>query len=84
MSRAAVIALWLACAFVTWNVVFDRHVALAALTFTREQIDRHERGDATSRIDEAFEPQVGRAAVIASLYAAGVLAGGAALLKLTR
>jgi hypothetical protein len=75
-------ALWAAFAFVTWNVVFDRHVYVAAVEFTREQIQRYERGEQVSSIEEAFTPQVGRAAARASVWGASVLAAGVVLLVL--
>ena len=84
MSRRVAIWLWLAFAFVTWNVVFDRQVSTAAIEFTREQITRYERGEATARLDEVFRPRVRRAALIASLYAGGVLACGAVVIRLSR
>jgi hypothetical protein len=82
MSRRAVIALWIAFAFVTWNVVFDRQVAVAALEFTQEQIARAGRGEPTARIDQAFQPRVRRAALIASIPAGLILVAGAVVLRL--
>jgi hypothetical protein len=82
MSRRAVIGLWIAFAFVTWNVIFDRLVAAAALEFTQEQIARYERGEPTARIDDAFQPHVRRAALVASIPAGAILAGGLVVVKL--
>jgi hypothetical protein len=75
-SRRVVLALWLAWAFVTWNVVFDRAVAVAGAEFTRDQIARHEQGAPVLFIEDAFSPRVRTAAVYASLYAAAILAAG--------
>jgi hypothetical protein len=81
VSRARRIALivWAAFAFVTWNVVFDRQVYLAAVEFTQQQIERYQRGEAVVSIDAAFSPRVGQAAWRASLGGGAVLAVGAAL-----
>lgn len=75
-NRRVVVALWLACAFVTWNVVFDRGVAVAAVEFTRDQIARHQQGEPVAFIDDAFSPRVRAAALEASLYAIAILVVG--------
>ncbi len=77
MRRGVVIALWVAFAFVTWNVIFDRHVANAAVEFTREQIVRHQQGKATIPIDVGFSPRVSDAAWRASLWTSPILVAGA-------
>jgi hypothetical protein len=71
--------LWAIAVFVTWNAVFDREVAVAAIEFTRDQILRYDRGEAVHTIEGAFRPQVAHAAVVATVWAALVLAGGLAL-----
>ena len=83
-SRARLITLtiWAAFAFVTWNVVFDRQVYLAAVEFTAQQIERYQRGEAVASIDAAFSPRVGQAAWRASAWGGAVLAVGAALAAL--
>ncbi len=73
-QRRFVIALWLTFAFVTWNVVFDRRVADAALAFTREQIMRYQEGAAGRSNRRRLQPDVWSAALHASLYAGAVLA----------
>jgi hypothetical protein len=75
-NRRLVLALWIVFAFVTWNVVFDRRVAVAAIEFTRDQVGRHERGEPVLFIEDAFTPRVRTAALEASLYAGAVLAAG--------
>ena len=77
MRRGAVIALWIVFAFVTWNVIFDRQVAHAAVEFTREQIIRYQQGQATISIDVGFTPRVSGAALRASLWTAPILVAGA-------
>lgn len=79
-GRRLAIGLWLALAFVTWNVVFDRQVSLAAAQFTRDNVERRLRGDEARTIDAAYRPLVGAAARSASLWAGGVLAVGAVAL----
>lgn len=73
------LALWAAFAFVTWNVVFDRHVYVAAVQFTQEQIQRHQRGEQVSSIEDAFAPQLGHAAARATIWGGAVLALGVLL-----
>jgi hypothetical protein len=75
--RGVVIALWLAFAFVTWNVIFDRHVAGAAVEFTREQIIRYQQGLATTSIDVGFSPRVRDAAMRASLWTSPIIVAAA-------
>jgi hypothetical protein len=76
-GRRLAIVLWLALVFVTWNVVFDRAVWLAAADFTRENVERYERGAPVPTINEAYRPAVAQAALYASAWAGGVLVAGA-------
>jgi hypothetical protein len=79
-GRTVALLLWLAFAVVAWNVVFDRQVYLAAVHFTQEQIQRHSRGEPVSSIEEAFTPELDRAARRASAWGGAILATGAALM----
>jgi hypothetical protein len=81
-SRRTALAIWFACAFVTWNVVFDRGVNRAAVEFTQQQIERHARGEPTRTINEAFRPRLGDAALTASVWGAAVLASGLIVIRL--
>jgi hypothetical protein len=78
-GRRIALILWAAFAFVTWNVVFDRQVYLAAVQFTQQQIDRHQRGEPAGSIASEFRPRLGDAARFASLCGASVLIAGVAL-----
>ena len=82
VSRRAALVIWAACAFVTWNVVFDRHVNFAAVEFTQQQIERHARGEPVRTISEAFNPRVRDAALVASAWGAAVLATGVLVIRL--
>jgi hypothetical protein len=82
--RRVALWLWLLAAFVTWNVVFDREVAVAAIEFTREQIIRYDRGETVRTIEAAFRPRVGDAAMVATAWATLVLAAGGLVIRLTR
>jgi hypothetical protein len=75
-GRRLVLIVWAAFAFVTWNVVFDRHVYLAAVQFTQQQIVRYQNGEALGSIEAAFSPRVGAAARRASLWGGSVLVVG--------
>jgi hypothetical protein len=81
-GKRLAIGLWLALAFVTWNVVFERQVSLASARFTRDNVERHLRGDEVPTLDAAYRPHVRVAAQSASLWAGGVLAAGAVTLGL--
>jgi hypothetical protein len=75
LRRLALLA-WVVFAFVTWNVVFDRQVYIAAVHFTQQQIERYQQGQPVSSIAAAFSPRVGDAAVHASLWGGSLLAAG--------
>jgi hypothetical protein len=74
------IACWLLCAFVAWNVAFDRAVADAGSEFAREQILRYQQQQPVQTIDEAFTPRVHHAALMATAWAALVAAAGAVVI----
>jgi hypothetical protein len=79
-ARKTALVLWAAFAFVTWNVVFDRHVYVAAVQFTQAQIRSHQRGERVSSIESAFTPQLGHAARQATLWGGAVLVTGLLLI----
>ena len=83
-QRRLAIALWLAFAFVTWNVSFDRSVADAAHSFTREQIVRQQQGSPPIPIETGFSPHLQPAALRASLYATIVLTCAIAAIRRSR
>jgi hypothetical protein len=78
-SRRPEIVAWAVFAFIIWNVVFDRAVALAGSEFARDQILRYEQGEAVSTIAAAFTPRVGDAALAATGWTGLVAAIGAAV-----
>jgi hypothetical protein len=71
--------LWIAFAIVTWNVAFDRYVFISAARFTREQVQRYERGERLRTIEEGFTPEVNRAFWRASAWGSAVFGAGACL-----
>ena len=81
MSRPFLLAFsfWLVLGFVSWNVVFDRRVAVAAVAFTREQTLNHQQGRPLVSIDEGFSPEVRAAAGHATLWAGVIVAIGAVI-----
>jgi len=83
-QRRVAAALWLAFAFVTWTVMFDRSVADAAHAFTRDQIERYDEGAAVVPIEVGFSPHLWSAALHASLYAGAVLLCGAVVMGRSR
>jgi hypothetical protein len=78
-GQRVALALWAAFAFVTWNVVFDRHVYVTSVRYTQEQIRRHDRGERVSSIEEAFTPELGSAARRATMWSVAVLGVGVVL-----
>jgi hypothetical protein len=81
-ARKVALILWATFALVTWNVAFDRQVYLTGFQFTKEQIQRHQRGEQVSSIEEAFTPELGRAALRASIWGGAVLVAGLLLTAL--
>jgi hypothetical protein len=78
MTRVGLVAaLWAAFAFVTWNVIFDQRVHLAAEEFTREQVVRYQNRTTTISIHEGFSPRVRDAALHATLWVVPILGVGA-------
>ena len=67
-SRGLAIALWGACVFVAWHVIFDQLVWTAATEFTREQVARHHGGLPVVSIHDGFSPRVPQAALRAGVY----------------
>jgi hypothetical protein len=78
MTRAGVVAaLWAVFALVTWNVIFDRLVSVAAVEFTRDQILRYQGGATPISIHDGFSPGVRAAALQATLWVVPILGVGA-------
>ena len=78
MTRLGVVAaLWAVFAFVTWNVIFDRHVNVAAVEFTRDQVLRYQNGATPISIHNGFSPSVREAALQATLWVVPILGVGA-------
>jgi hypothetical protein len=75
-GRGLAAAVWLAFAFVAWNVIFDRLVWTSAVEFTREQISRHQAGSSLTNIHDGFSPRIGDAALEASLWTLPIIALG--------
>lgn len=75
-GRRTVTLLWSVFAFVVWNVVFDREVAIEGARFTHESVQRYRDGQPLVTIEAGYRPHVRRAALDASLWAGVVLALG--------
>jgi hypothetical protein len=75
---------WAIFAFVTWNVVFDRAVAVAGREFVRQQVLRDQQGQPLRSIDDAFRPRIAAAALTATGWAAAVLIAGAVVMSFSR
>jgi hypothetical protein len=77
--RRAAFIIWAVFAFVTWNVVFDRHVYVASMRFTQDQIEKFQAGQPINSIETGFRPHVRQAAWEASAWGGSVLAIGVLL-----
>lgn len=75
-GRSTAAILWIALAFVVWNVVFDRTVAVEGARFVRESIQREQGGEPPVTIADGYRPRVRRAALDASLWGGIVLVLG--------
>jgi len=77
MRRAPLaIALWIACAFVVWNVVFDRVVVLAGRQYVYRAVAAAGGSKGFERIDAWMPAAVARGAWLASSAAGAILAAG--------
>lgn len=77
-GRRLLVGLWLAAAVIAWNVVFDRAVWQAGEAFAEANVARHARGEPLPTLEEAYRPEVRRAALAASAWAGALLVAGAA------
>jgi len=83
-NKRTALALWFAFAFATWNVVFDRGVALAGTEFTRDQILRYETGAPLASVDDTFRPRVRAAALHASAWGTAIFVAGALIIHIAK
>src|SRR5690349_9324804 len=72
------LALWFLLAIVVFNVRFDWQARAANHAFVRSQIVRHQQGQPTLTINDAFRPMVRDAARDAALWFAVIAAAGIA------
>lgn len=77
-ARAA-LALWLVLAIVIFSVRFDWQVRAANYAFVRSQVVRHQQGQPTLTINEAFRPMVRDAAQEAAVWLLTIASLGALL-----
>jgi amino acid transporter len=77
-SVRTAVALWFLLAIVVFNVRFDWQVRAANYAFVRSQVVRHQQGQPTLTINDAFRPMVSAAAREAALWFAVIAAAGAA------
>ena len=77
-SVRTALALWFLLAIVVFNVRFDWQVRAANHAFVRSQIVRHQQGQPTLTINEAFRPMVRAAAGDAAFWLAVIASAGIA------
>jgi len=70
------LGLWLALAAIVFMVRFDWQTREAAHQFAAEQLARHERGLATTTINDGFRPRVRAEARRAALWSGLILVTG--------
>lgn len=76
--------LWVLLAVVVFNVRFDWQVRKAGHVFVRSQVMRHQQGQPTLTINEAFRPMVQQAARDGALWALPFAAVGAAMMLVSK
>jgi len=81
--RAIVVAvsLWLAFAFVVWNVIFDRLIVLAGRRYSYDATVLFHSTGKYLLIDTVMKPAVAHAARVASVVAAMIVAGSLLLIR---
>ena len=77
-SVRTALALWFLLAIVVFNVRFDWQTRAANHAFVRSQIVRHQQGQPTLTINEAFRPMVSAAARDAAVWFAVIAVVGIA------
>ena len=84
-SVRTALALWFLLAIVVFNVRFDWQTRAANHAFVRSQLVRHQQGQRTLSINEAFRPMVNAAARDAAMWFAVIaVAGTAAIVAAVR
>ena len=75
-SVRTALALWFILAIVVFNVRFDWQVRAANHAFVRSQIVRHQQGQPTLTINDAFRPMVRDAAQDSAVWLAAIALTG--------
>jgi len=78
------LALWIACAVVVWNVVFDRVLVLAGREYVHAATVAADGAAPYARINDWMRPALGRALWLASGAAGAVLVVGMTGIRLAR
>ncbi|MBS1817422.1 MAG: hypothetical protein JSU08_05815 [Acidobacteria bacterium] len=76
-GRRAVVAavvLWVAFAFVVWNVIFDRMIVLAGRRYSHDAAVLYRSTGRYLLINDVMRPAVSHAAVVASSVAGAIIA----------
>ena len=82
-GRARIAALlWVACAVVVWNVVFDRVLVVAGRSYARDASLADGRQQPFLKIDDYMRPAVRRGVWLASMAGGGVALVGLVAVKL--
>jgi hypothetical protein len=81
--RAVVVAivLWLALAFVVWNVVFDRLIVLAGRRYSHDATVLYRSTGRYLRIDDVMRPAIRRGVAVASAVAGPIAIAGLLLIR---
>jgi hypothetical protein len=85
MTRSARVrlaaALWIALAFVVWNVIFDRVLVVAGRRYSAEARGAFLSGQPYLRIDDAMRPAARHGVKVASLAGGAIAVGGLLAVK---
>ncbi|MBY0495278.1 MAG: hypothetical protein K2Y23_13785 [Cyanobacteria bacterium] len=77
--KTVAMAVWFLLAIVVFNVRFDWQARAANHAFVRSQIVRHQQGQPTLTINDAFRPMVRQAAIDGSVWLVSIASLGVVL-----
>jgi hypothetical protein len=75
------ITLWAACAFLWWNVVFDRVLVLAGRRYSHDAATQFRQTGTYLRIDDVMRPAAAYGVRVASLVAVVIIAAAAVAIR---
>ncbi|MGE3955650.1 MAG: hypothetical protein AB7H96_02945 [Vicinamibacterales bacterium] len=78
----AAVVLWLVCAFLVWNVIFDRMIVLAGRRYSHDATVMYRTTGRYLLIDDVMRPAAREAFRVASVAAGGLAVAALGLIRL--